>query len=203
MVETQLRARNIRDEQVLQAMLKIPRHEFVSPDLVSEAYHDKPLSIGEGQTISQPYIVALMSELLELKPHRGHVLEIGTGCGYQTAILSQLAAEVYTVEINSLLAARAMDTFRRLGFFNIHPKIGDGYLGWPDFAPYDGIIVTAAPEYVPSELIEQLKEYAHLVIPVGKSPNQILYRMTKTGKEIQKEKITNVSFVPMVPQDGL
>src|SRR5512139_2525652 len=166
MVETQIKARGVKDPRVLSAMLKVERHRFVPRDLQTSAYSDQPLPIGEGQTISQPYIVALMTELLELKGEE-KVLEVGTGSGYQAAILAELAEEVYTIEIVESLATSARKTLLELGFKNIKVKAGDGYLGWPEVSPFDVIIVTAAPDHVPQPLIDQLKDGGRLVIPVG------------------------------------
>ena len=198
MVRFQLRARGISDERVLEAMSFVPRHDFVPPDQVPYAYEDHPLPIGEGQTISQPYIVALMSELLELE--RGDkVLEIGTGSGYQAAILAELTPNVYTIEIVPSLAQRAEATLRRLGYDTVMVKAGDGYLGWPEHAPFDGIIVTCAPEEVPEPLAEQLAEGGRMVIPVGPQwTNQTLYVMVKHEGRLESTTVIPVAFVPMV-----
>ena len=166
MIEDQIRQRGVRDPRVLAAMEKIPRERFVPPDQVSRAYDDAPLPIGEGQTISQPYIVAYMSELLDVRPeHR--VLEIGTGSGYQAAVLAELAREVYTIEIVSPLAKSASATLAALGYRNVHVKDGDGYAGWPEHAPFDRIIVTAAPDEIPKPLLDQLAPGGRLIAPVG------------------------------------
>ena len=166
MVDTQIRRRGVTDQDVLEAMEVVPRHEFVPEHLKNQAYADHPLPIGHGQTISQPYIVALMTELLELES-TDRVLEIGTGSGYQAAILAQIVAEVYTVEIIEPLANQAQERLARLGYDNLHTLHADGYHGWEEHAPYDAIIVTAAPDHIPPALVQQLKDGAQLVIPVG------------------------------------
>jgi protein-L-isoaspartate(D-aspartate) O-methyltransferase len=178
-------------------MEAVPRHEFVPERYQAQAYSDHPLPIGYGQTISQPYIVALMTELLELEA-TDRVLEVGTGCGYQAAILAEIVSEVYTVEIVEPLAAEARERLERLGYSNVHTLLGDGYHGWPEHAPYDGIIVTAAPDQVPDPLIEQLKDGAKLVIPVG-SPGgyQKLREITKEGDRLQEQDVIGVLFVPL------
>jgi protein-L-isoaspartate(D-aspartate) O-methyltransferase len=195
MVEDQIVARGVKDVRVLEAMRKVPRHLFVPPSEVEHAYVDSPLPIGNGQTISQPYIVALMTELLQLKGDE-KVLEIGTGSGYQAAILAELCKEVYTIEIIDALAKRAAATLNALGYKNIKVKTGDGYKGWEEYAPFDAIIVTAAPEEVPPPLLEQLKEGGRLVIPLGEY-FQELYLITKEKGEIKKKSIIPVRFVPM------
>jgi protein-L-isoaspartate(D-aspartate) O-methyltransferase len=195
MVETQIRARGIKDETVLNAMLKVDRHEFVPEGARHLAYSDRPLPIGEGQTISQPYIVALMTELLELKKG-DRVLEIGTGSGYQAAILAELANHLYTIEIIESLGRSAEGLLRKLGYKNITVKIGDGYIGWEEFAPFDAIIVTAAPPHIPQPLLDQLKERGRLVIPVG-DYYQELKKITKVKGEIKSQDIIPVVFVPM------
>ncbi|MGH9346564.1 MAG: protein-L-isoaspartate(D-aspartate) O-methyltransferase, partial [Vicinamibacterales bacterium] len=196
MVERQIRARGVDDERVLEAMRSTPRHRFVPVDLAALAYEDRPLPIGHGQTISQPYIVAYMSELLDVSPeHRA--LEIGTGSGYQAAVLAKLAKVVYTIEIVPELARQAADTLKALGFTNIHVRHGDGYAGWPDEAPFDRIMVTAAPETVPQPLIEQLAPGGRLVIPVGeRSDTQWLTIVEKTPAGVVQRKTIPVSFVP-------
>ena len=166
MVEHQLRRRGIRDTRLLAAMETVPRAEFVPSAQRPHAYEDRPLPIGEDQTISQPYIVALMTELLDVK-EGDRVLEIGTGSGYQAAVLAELTPHVYTIEIIPTLAERAEETLRRLGYDAVEVMAGDGYLGWPDRAPFDGIIVTCAPEEVPEPLKDQLREGGRMVIPVG------------------------------------
>ena len=173
-----LAKRGIKDPNVLEAMAKVPRHLFVPPHLQDEAYADYPLAIGEGQTISQPYIVALMTEALELDS-QSRVLEIGTGSGYQAAILAELAAEVYTIERIPSLAQKAKELLEKLGYTNVKIKVGDGTLGWPEYSPYDGIIVTAAAPSVPPPLIEQLKVEGKMVIPVGNPYHQELLKLVK------------------------
>ncbi len=197
MVNEQIIARGVRTESVIKAMQKVERHLFVPEQYRNFAYSDRPLPIGEGQTISQPYIVALMTELLDLKKS-DKVLEIGTGSGYQAAILAEICDSVYTIEIISSLGKQAQALLRELGYHNIHCKIGDGYLGWPEHAPYDGIIVTCAPSKIPQPLKEQLAEGGRMVIPVGATYTQELVLVTKTkGKLIQKSVIP-VRFVPML-----
>ncbi len=202
MVKYQIAIRGIEDPDVLAAMEQVPRHEFVPPEEVEQAYDDHPLPIGYGQTISQPYIVALMTELLAVKPG-DKVLEIGTGSGYQAAVLAELTDEVYTVEIIPELAASAAERLRRLGYTQVHTKTADGYHGWPEQAPFDAIIVTAAPDHVPPPLIEQLKDGGRLVIPVGPPGGyQTLWRITKRDGEVVSENITGVIFVPLVRGGG-
>ncbi|MGQ9457873.1 MAG: protein-L-isoaspartate(D-aspartate) O-methyltransferase [Anaerolineae bacterium] len=198
MVESQLRLRDIRDEDVLRVMEKVPRHEFVPPEYVNQAYADHPLPIGYGQTISQPYIVALMTQLLRLK--RGDkVLEIGTGSGYQAAILAELTDEVYTVEIIPQLAQAAEERLRRLGYTNVHVLNADGYYGWKEHAPYDCIIVTCAPDHIPPPLLEQLKDGGRLVIPVGPPGGyQTLWLVERKADDFIHKSITGVIFVPLV-----
>ena len=195
MVDQQLAGRDIRDPRVLDAMRRVPRHEFVPEALRGSAYTDSPLPIGHDQTISQPYIVAYMSEALELEPsHR--VLEIGTGSGYQAAILGELAAEVYTIEIVAPLAERARATLKQLGSENVHVRTGNGYLGWPEEAPFDRVMVTAAPDAVPQPLIEQLKIGGLMAIPVGVG-TQELRILRRTDRGIETLRTLPVRFVPM------
>ncbi len=201
MVRQQITARGIRDERVLDAMRSVPRHLFVPVNSRHSAYHDGPLSIGQDQTISQPYIVALMTEALELKEYE-RVLEIGTGSGYQAAILSQLASRVYTIERIPELAARAQDVLRQLGYDNIKICVGDGTLGWPEHAPYDAIVVTAAPPNIPEPLTKQLAESGRLVAPVGGSWSQSLVRIRKQGGRLQRQELTTVAFVPLIGEYG-
>jgi protein-L-isoaspartate(D-aspartate) O-methyltransferase len=197
MVDSQIRRRGVTDQDVLQAMETVPRHEFVPDNLKAQAYIDRPLPIGYGQTISQPYIVALMTELLELK-NTDRVLEIGTGSGYQAAILGQIVAEVYTVEIIEPLALEARERLNKLDYSNVHSLHADGYYGWEEHAPYDAIIVTAAPDHIPPALVQQLEDGGHLVIPVGPPGGyQSLWRITKEGEQVKKENITSVIFVPL------
>jgi protein-L-isoaspartate(D-aspartate) O-methyltransferase len=195
MVETQIRARGIKDEDILNVMRKVDRHRFVPEEMRHQAYSDRPLPIGEGQTISQPYIVALMTKLLELKGGE-RVLEVGTGSGYQAAILAELANYVYTIEIIESLGLSAETLLRELGYRNIDVKIGDGYIGWDEFAPFDAIIVTAAPPHIPQPLLDQLKEGGRLVIPVG-DYYQELKKVTKAKGQIESQNVTPVVFVPM------
>jgi len=195
MVETQIRARGIKEWTVLNAMLKVDRHRFVPEEMHHLAYSDRPLPIGEGQTISQPYIVALMTELLEVKKG-DKVLEVGTGSGYQAAILAELTDDVYTIEIIESLARSAEKTLKELGYGNIRVKVGDGYVGWEEFAPFDAIIVTCAPTHVPQPLLDQLKEGGRLVIPVG-DYYQELKKITKVTGQIKSQSVIPVVFVPM------
>lgn len=195
MVETQIKARGIKDERVLSSMLKVERHLFVPKEYQDLAYSDQPLPIGDGQTISQPYIVALMTELLELKGDE-RVLEIGTGSGYQAAILGELAKEVYTIEIIEGLASSARKRLIELGYKNIQVKTGDGYRGWPEVAPFDAIIVTAAPDHIPKPLLEQLKEGGRMVIPVG-GYSQELKKIVKRSGRVETTDVIPVIFVPM------
>ena len=192
----QIEARGVRDKRVLEVMRRVKRHLFVPQNYKVQAYADHPLPIGEGQTISQPYIVALMTELLALKGNE-KVLEIGTGSGYQAAILAELSKEVYTIEILEPLAKAAEKLLKELGYSNIYVKCGDGFLGWPDKAPFDAIIVTCAPEDIPPALIEQLAEGGRLVIPVG-TYWQELKLVRKIEGRIITEEIIPVRFVPMI-----
>ena len=203
MVEDQLSApgRDIKNRLVLEAMAAVPRHEFVPESLRKFAYRDEPLPIGYGQTISQPFIVAFMTEQLDPKP-TDRVLEIGTGSGYQAAILSRLVAEVYTIEIVEPLAKRAAADLRRLGFMNVKVLAGDGYKGWPDHAPFDSIIVTCAPDNIPQPLIDQLRDGGRMIIPVGIPGHQQLYLLRKQGTKIEQQAVLPVSFVPMTRKPG-
>lgn len=198
MVQEQIAARGVTNARVLKAMRDVPRHVFVPEPYRSSAYEDHPLSIGEGQTISQPYIVAFMTELLEPVSDQ-NVLEIGTGSGYQAAILAELYKDVYTIEIIESLAARAKERLAALGYENVHIKVGDGYKGWPGKAPFDAIIVTAAPEEIPQDLIEQLREGGRMVVPVGTpySIQEMVLGVKRMGK-LERKGILPVSFVPMV-----
>jgi protein-L-isoaspartate(D-aspartate) O-methyltransferase len=195
MVETQIKARGIKDPRVLSAMLKVERHRFIPEEYRDSAYSDHPLPIGEGQTISQPYIVALMTELLELKGGE-KVLEVGTGSGYQAAILAELAKEVYTIEIVEALASSAKKVLLELAYQNITVKVGDGYLGWPEAAPFDAIIITCAPDHIPNPLLEQLKEGGRMVLPVG-TYSQELQKVIKRSGKIETTNVAPVIFVPM------
>jgi len=196
MVQQQLMARGINDARVLGAMAKVPREEFVPPESRAASYEDGPMPIGHGQTISQPYIVAFMTEQLRPKAS-DRVLEIGTGSGYQAAILAGLVKDVYTIEIIEPLAKDAEATLRRLGYKNVHAKVGDGYRGWPEYAPFDAITVTCAPDHVPQPLIEQLKEGGRMIIPVGGFGNQELYLLEKKSGQLQRRAVLPVRFVPM------
>lgn len=195
MVREQIEARNVKDPQVLAAMRAVPRHRFVPARSVSLAYEDYPLPIGEGQTISQPYIVALMTELLLLSGEE-RVLEVGTGSGYQAAVLAELAREVYSIEIVEPLARRAAATLAALGYRSVQVRAGDGYRGWPEAAPFDAIIVTAAPDHVPQPLIDQLKPDGRLVIPVGQHSQELLL-ITKSPRGVETRNVIPVRFVPM------
>jgi protein-L-isoaspartate(D-aspartate) O-methyltransferase len=196
MVEAQIKARGIEDDRVIQAMLDVPRHKFIPEGYRHYAYHDFPVPIGEGQTISQPYIVALMTEELSLST-ADRVLEVGTGSGYQAAVLAEIVREVYTVEIIESLAQEAEERLRGLGYTNIKVKAGDGYEGWEEYAPYDRVIVTCAPTDIPQPLIDQMKEGGIMVIPVGSAGFQYLYRVKKYMGEPQTERVIPVSFVPL------
>jgi protein-L-isoaspartate(D-aspartate) O-methyltransferase len=196
MVQQQLMARGIREERVLAAMAKVPREEFVPADERAAAYTDNPLPIGYDQTISQPYIVAFMTEQLHPKPS-DRVLEIGTGSGYQAAILAELVAEVYTIEIAEPLARKAEATLVRLGYKNVRMKVGDGYKGWPENAPFDAITVTCAPDRVPRPLTDQLKEGGRMIIPVGDRFAQELYLLEKKNGQLKESAVLPVRFVPM------
>ena len=196
MVDAQLKRRDITHEGVLTVMEKVPRHKFMS-DFLDQAYEDHPVPIGYGQTISQPYIVALMTQSLELKSS-DRVLEIGTGSGYQAAVLAELVNEVYTIEIIEALADRASKTLASLGYNNVEVKHADGYFGWEENAPFDTIIVTAAANHVPPLLVDQLKEGGRLIIPLVSSAGfQTLILITKKGTELDTVFITGVRFVPM------
>lgn len=199
MVLNQLRSRDILDSKVLQAMLTVPRHQFVDEHIRESAYNDYPLSIGEGQTISQPYIVALMTQLLELKGNE-KVLEIGTGSGYQAAVLAEIVEEVYTVEIYESLSEKSEKLLMDLGYQNIKFKVGDGYHGWEEHAPYDAIIVTCAPDHVPPSLLQQIKDDGgRIVIPVGGIwMVQTLMKIEKIEGKIKSKGIIGVRFVPMI-----
>ena len=195
MVRTQIEARGIKAQNVLSAMKKVKRHLFVEEKLGGQAYEDYPLPIGEDQTISQPYIVALMTELLDLKGGE-KILEIGTGSGYQAAVIAEIAKEVYSIEIGALLAKRADKTLKDMGYKNVFVKSGDGLSGWPEHAPFDGIIITAAPPKVPLLLIEQLKTGGIMVLPVGiDDQDLVVLKKTKTG--VEKRSVIPVRFVPM------
>ncbi len=195
MVRSQLEARGVRDPRVLAAMRRVPRHELVPAESRAEAYQDRPLEIGHGQTISQPYVVAAMTEALELDGGE-RVLEVGTGSGYQAAVLAELAAEVYSIEIVAPLAERARADLARLGYGEVQVRTGDGYRGWPEAAPFDAIVVTAAPDHVPEPLLAQLADGGVLVLPVGERA-QDLVRIRRRGDEFERETLFGVRFVPM------
>lgn len=196
MVEYQIRRRGISDRKVLGAMLKVPRHLFVPDQLKELAYGDEPLPIGEGQTISQPYIVAYMTEVLKFRG-KEKVLEIGTGSGYQTAILAEMVKEVYTVELIPELSRRAQAVLQELGYKNIRFRVGDGTLGWPENAPYDAILVSAAPASVPPTLVEQLKVGSRMIIPVG-TDIQELVLVTRKETGWDEQRLIGVRFVPLI-----
>jgi len=198
MVDSQIVARDVSNPLVLEAMRTVPRHEFVPADYLDQAYEDHPLPIGQGQTISQPYIVAWMSELLEVEPG-DKVLEIGTGSGYQAAILAEMGVEVYTVEVIAELAAAAAPRLERLGYGEVNTLEADGYFGWVEHAPYDAIVVTAAPDHLPQPLLLQLVEGGRLVIPVGPVGSfQTMWRFTNAASgEVLAENLGYVSFVPL------
>jgi protein-L-isoaspartate(D-aspartate) O-methyltransferase len=201
MVEDQLRRRGISDPRVLEAMEKVPRHLFVPEDYQASAYDDRPLPIGEGQTISQPYMVAIMTQSLELKG-RERVLEIGTGSGYQAAVLAELARELFTVERIPGLTPRAEKLLRDQGYKNIFFRTGDGSRGWPEEAPFDGIIVTAAAPEIPPTFKSQLAEGGRLVIPTGPRFTQTLYKLIRQGDRFREEEVTGCVFVPLVGDYG-
>jgi len=195
MVEQQIRARGIEDESVLNAMMKVPRHKFVPETLAKQAYIDSPLPIGLNQTISQPFIVAYMTEAADISK-KDKVLEIGTGSGYQAAILGELAKEVYTIEIIPELAERSTQVLQQLGYKNVFVKTGNGYLGIPEQAPFDAIVVTAAPDEIPQALVDQLAVDGKMVIPVGNT-NQEMVVIKKTKKGVTEKRTMQVRFVPM------
>ncbi len=201
MVKNQIKARGISDKEVLMAMQKVERHLFVLPEYLGRAYDDGPLPIGHDQTISQPYIVAYMTELLKLDKEK-KVLEIGTGSGYQTAILAELAGQVFSIELIEDLCKNAKQILMDLDYSNLHLKIGDGYQGWPENAPFDGIIVTCSPSKIPEPLIEQLAEGGIMVIPVGEQYVQELMVLTKKNGKLIQKKATGVRFVPMKDEKG-
>ncbi len=198
MVREQIESRGVTDTQVLAAMRKVPRHEFVPERWIDSAYDDGPLPIGYEQTISQPYIVALMTELLRLSSE-SKVLEVGTGSGYQAAVLAEIAGEVYSIEIIEPLATTAAERLKRLGYDKVHVKLGDGYLGWPEHAPFDAIIVTAGAEHVPPPLVEQLKPGGRMAIPIGEIPGQqSLWLVEKDADgKVTQQHVLPVAFVPL------
>jgi len=191
--------RGLTNERVLAAMSTVPRHEFIPEPEQGRAYHDRALPIGFGQTISQPYIVGLMSEQLNPRP-TDRILEIGTGCGYQAAVLSQLVKEVYSIEIIEPLAQRAAETLHRLGYHNVYLRLGDGNVGWPEAAPFDAIVVTCAPDHVPPALLLQLREDGRMMIPIGPQDDQQLYLYEKHNGQLERTSILAVRFVPMTGQ---
>jgi protein-L-isoaspartate(D-aspartate) O-methyltransferase len=195
MVDEQVAARGVRDAKTLAAVRKVPRHLFVPPASLRQAYADHPLPIGHGQTISQPYIVAFMTEALGLEGGE-KVLEIGTGSGYQAAVLAEIAAKVYTIEIVAPLAEEARERLRELGYANVEVRAGDGYLGWPEAAPFDAVIVTAAAPRIPDPLKQQLKDGGRLVVPVGEE-YQALIVVSRRGSTYQERRVLPVRFVPM------
>lgn len=198
MVDQDIKARGVKDSKVLRAMAKIPRQLYMPPDVRHRAYGDHPLPIGEGQTISQPYVVALMTEALKLRPG-DRVLEIGTGSGYQAAVLAEIVKEVYTIEIRDTLAERAEKTLAQQGYTNVQVKYGDGYFGWEEYAPYDAIIITASANHIPPPLIKQLKEGGRLILPLGSTVYyQTLTLAIKKKGELELLQMGGVAFVPMV-----
>jgi protein-L-isoaspartate(D-aspartate) O-methyltransferase len=202
MVKEDIQGRGIEDQRVLQAMLKVKRHLFVPEAYRPMAYADRPLPVGEGQTISQPYIVALMAYHLHLKP-ADRVLEIGTGSGYQAAVLAELAKEVYSIEIIEQLARAAKERIEALGYKNIWVRHGDGFYGWPEHAPYDAIMITCATATIPERLVEQLGEGGRMIVPLGDKPFvQSLTVVTKQAGKLEMQQITDVVFVPMTGEIG-
>lgn len=201
MVATQIIARGITDEEVIKAMKKVERHLFVPSNYAHRAYDDGPLPIGYGQTISQPYIVAYMTEILKLDS-TDRVLEIGTGSGYQAAILAEICKTVYTIEVVPQLGSRSKNLLSILGYDNIFVMVGDGYKGWPEHAPFDAIIVTCAPTHIPEPLQEQLEEGGRMIIPVGERYVQQLVLMGKKDGKLKRKNVLPVLFVPMVDEDG-
>ena len=201
MVEVQLRKRGIKDERVLKVFEEVERHRFVEESLIDRAYDDSPLPIGKKQTISQPYIVALMSQALELKGDE-RVLEIGTGSGYQAYILSNLARQVFSIERHAELAQRARSIFESIDVHNIAIRIGDGTIGWKDYAPFDGIIVTAAAPKLRKPLFDQLWEGGKIAVPIGNEKKQTLYLFTKKGEDHSKEQLCPCTFVPLIGKEG-
>jgi len=201
MVERQLRKRGIRDDRVLAAMLSVPRHEFVPSEFAAEAYSDRPLPIGHGQTISQPFMVAAMAEALELSGSES-LLEIGAGSGYQAAVLSLLAREVHTVEMQQDLATDSAERLHRLGYGNVHVHVGDGTLGWPQEAAFDAIVVTAAAPDIPPPLAEQLANGGRLIIPVGTAEEQRLLRVEKRDHALSTRPLYHCRFVPLLGRYG-
>ena len=196
MIADQLRPRDVCDERVLAAVSRVERHRFIPEDARSESYEDHPVPIGYGQTISQPYIVGFMTQALDVEPHH-RVLEIGTGCGYQTAVLAELAREVFSIEVVPELAAHARETLTDLGYAKVHLRVGDGYDGWPEEAPFDRILGAAAPREIPPVLVDQLADAGILVMPVGDWHQEIRV-IQKRGGQVQSRDVLPVRFVPMV-----
>ena len=201
MIEQQLITRGIQNHLVLEAMLKVKRHLFVPSQYLNKAYDDTPLPIGQGQTISQPYMVAFMTEVLQLS-NRSRVLEIGTGSGYQTAILAEICKEVFTIEVLESLGYQARALLSALKYKNIHFKIGDGYTGWPEFAPFDAILVTCAPTHIPETFKEQIDDQGQIIVPVGDQSRQELLLIKKKQHKIMEKSIFPVKFVPMTNAKG-
>ncbi len=201
MVKRQIEKRGIRDPRILTVMRAVKRHLFVLPKWQEHAYDDRPLPIGEGQTISQPYVVAFMTEALKPTPDM-RVLEVGTGSGYQAAILAELCKDVYTIELVESLGLKAGALMDELGYDNVYTRIGDGYQGWPEAAPFDAIIVTCSASHVPKPLKQQLAEGGKMIIPVGKPGHQELIVLTKSGDVLQEDAVLPVRFVPMLGEDG-
>jgi protein-L-isoaspartate(D-aspartate) O-methyltransferase len=201
MVEEQIQARGVREERVLEAMRRVPRHLFVTETLRERAYDDTPLPIGDRQTISQPYIVALMAEALELDGGE-RVLEVGTGSGYEAAVLSQVCGELYSVERIPALAQRATELLASLGYHNVHVRVGDGSLGWPQVAPFLGVVVSAAARRIPRPLVEQLAVGGRLVLPLGEEDSQTLVRLRRTGGGLREECMGECRFVKLIGTYG-
>ena len=200
MVDRQIRDRGVSDDKVLDAMNRVPRHRFIPEKMAGQAYVDHPLPIGEGQTISQPYIVALMTEKLGLT-RNSRVLEIGTGSGYQAAVLAEIAGKVFTMEIKKKLYEQSTQVLQSLGYKNVKTRLGDGYFGWADAAPFDGIMITAAVDHIPPPLLEQLKDGGRLILPLGNPFRyQNLVLVTKKNDDYIVKQITGVLFVPMTGQ---
>lgn len=196
MIREQIIARGVEDPAVIAAVRAVPRHEFVPPEAQVHAYRDHPLPIGHAQTISQPYIVAYMTELLQARPHH-RVLEVGTGSGYQTAILAEIAGEVFTVELNAQLAWRARELLTRLGYTQVRFRQGDGWRGWPEEAPFDRILVTAAPAEIPPAFVEQLRPGGRLLIPLGGSYQNLVLLTKDVRGEVRRQTLAEVRFVPL------
>jgi protein-L-isoaspartate(D-aspartate) O-methyltransferase len=198
MIQNDIKGRGVKDKKVLDAMARVPRHLFVEERLRERAYADYPLPIGDGQTISQPYVVALMTEALRLRPG-DRVLEIGTGSGYQAAVLAEIVKDVYTIEIRKSLADMAEKRFREFGYKNVRVKYADGYFGWEEYAPFDAIIITASANHIPPPLIRQIKEGGRLIIPLGNTVYyQMLTLLTKKKGDLDVEQMGSVAFVPMI-----